>query len=206
VRTHVVFILDRSGSMSGRESDVIGGFNSLIKEQKALNFNDTVFITTVLFDGEYELLHNATLLEFVDTLTSEQYFPRGSTALLDAIGKTINILKSKINKKDKVLFFINTDGEENSSKEYNIGDIKRLISQQKEFGWKFVFLGAGIDAFSNGRKIGITWTYTYNNTDEGIQTTYGGMNAMTASLRSDSSGEWGSNFGDDVFESFVEEE
>ena len=128
--------------------DTIGGYNSYLEKERK---NDSI-ITTILFDDQYEVLHYRKNVKEVKNLTSKEYFVRGSTALYDAIGKTINKLDSEKND-EKVLFIITTDGEENSSVEYNRKDINKLI--KKHNNWEFIFLGANIDAYSEGAAIGI---------------------------------------------------
>ena len=158
--TELVFILDRSGSMGGLESDTIGGFNSMLKKQQAEP--GECRITTVLFDHEYEILHDRIDLKAVSPLTESEYFVRGTTALLDAIGKTIrkivNVRKRTAPdyRAEKVLFVITTDGMENASRNFSYSQIKSLIKQQKSrYGWEFVFLGADIDAVDVADRIGI---------------------------------------------------
>lgn len=156
--TELVVILDRSGSMQRLAEDTIGGFNSLIENQKKLEGKCTV--TTVLFDNKVEILYQGKNIKEVPTLTSKEYFARGSTALLDAIGITINETNSKISsmkeeKPNKVLVAITTDGLENSSNEYSYSSIKSLIEEKKKLGWDFIFLGANIDAIGEANKFGI---------------------------------------------------
>lgn len=143
----IVFLLDRSGSMAGIESDTIGGYNSYIRDNKDKN----VRVTTVLFDNRYELLHKRVNINEVNDLTHKEYFVRGSTALLDAIGKTIKYF-DKQNAK-KVMFVITTDGLENSSWRYNSKQIKEMILGHKN--WEFIYIGANIDSFEEGGNIGI---------------------------------------------------
>ena len=142
----VVFLLDRSGSMGGVVNDTIGGYNSYIEEQKDKNIK----VTTVLFDHEYEMLTNREDIKKVDKLDNKTYYVRGSTALLDAIGKTINYM-DKV--KNKVLFIITTDGLENDSHEFNKSQIKEMIEGHKD--WEFMYIGANIDSYSEGSSIGI---------------------------------------------------
>ena len=158
--TELVFILDRSGSMSGLESDTIGGFNSVLAKQKGEVGEAN--ITTVLFDDKYELLHDRYNLEKVPMITGKEYFVRGSTALLDAIGETIhkmgNIQKyaAEDNRAEKVMFVIITDGMENASVKYSYDHIKNMIERQKnKYGWEFIFLGANIDAIETAGRFGI---------------------------------------------------
>lgn len=158
--TELVVILDRSGSMQRLAEDTIGGFNSLIENQRKLEGKCTV--TTVLFDNKVEILYQGKNIKEVPTLTSKEYFARGSTALLDAIGITINETNSKISsmkekeKPNKVLVAITTDGLENSSNEYSYSSIKSLIEEKKKkLGWNFIFLGANIDAIGEANKFGI---------------------------------------------------
>ena len=135
-KMELIFILDKSGSMGGLESDTIGGFNSMLEKQKKAK-NRNTYVTTVLFDNEYKLLYSHTSISEVKPLTEKEYSPGGTTALLDAIGRTISQVKSeqaRLSSKDKakkVLFVIITDGMENASKEYNITTVKRLIETQK---------------------------------------------------------------------------
>lgn len=143
----VVFLLDRSGSMGGIEEDTIGGYNSYIKEQK----DKDIKITTVLFDDKYEMINNREDIKNIELLTKKTYYVRGSTALLDAIGKTINYM-DKV--KNKVLFIITTDGLENSSKEFSKEQIKEMIQGHKNF--EFMYIGANIDSYSEGSSIGIS--------------------------------------------------
>jgi len=158
--TELVFILDKSGSMSGLEDDTIGGFNSLLtKQQKEPG---QAIVTTVLFDDKYELLHDRISISGIRPITDKEYFIGGSTALLDAIGKTIikigNAQKytGEDQRASKVMFIITTDGMENASREYTIGKIRQLIERQKEkYGWEFLFLGANIDAVSTAAEFGI---------------------------------------------------
>jgi uncharacterized protein YegL len=159
--TELVFILDRSGSMEGLEKDTIGGFNGVIKKQKKEVGHAN--ITTVLFDDQYELLHDHYDLSEVDKITSKEYYVRGTTALLDAIGKTINKVKAAQkhtapnHQAEKVLFVIITDGMENASTEYTYKQIHKMVSHQKEkHGWEFLFLGANIDAVETGKRFGIS--------------------------------------------------
>lgn len=157
--TELVVILDRSGSMQRLAEDTIGGFNSLIENQRKLEGKCTV--TTVLFDNKVEILYQGKNIKEVPTLTSKEYFARGSTALLDAIGITINETNSRISsmkeeKPNKVLVAITTDGLENSSNEYSYSSIKSLIEEKKKkLGWDFIFLGANIDAIGEANKFGI---------------------------------------------------
>ena len=159
-RTEIVFILDRSGSMSGLEPDTIGGFNSLIARQQ--QEAGECRLTTVLFDDRYELLHDRVDLKKVRPITEREYWVRGSTALLDAIGRTIhhvgNTQKYALpqHRADKVLVVITTDGMENASREYDIGRIREMITRQQEkYGWEFLFLGANIDAVETAGRFGI---------------------------------------------------
>lgn len=147
IEMDIVFILDRSGSMSGIESDTIGGYNSYINNQKDKN----VLVTTVLFDNNYEMINNRKHISEVNKLTNKEYFVRGSTALLDAIGNTIKFMDKSINK--KVIFIITTDGYENASREYNKEQIKELIKGHSK--WEFIYVGANIDSYEEGRKLGI---------------------------------------------------
>lgn len=159
-KTEMVFILDKSGSMSGLEEDTIGGYNSMLKKQQ--KEEGDAIVTTVLFDNNYEIIHDRTDLKEIKALTEKEYFVGGSTSLLDAIGKTINkIIRATRNTKkeyqaDKVMFVIITDGMENSSEEYSYEKIKAMVEKQKErYKWEFVFLGANIDAISTAAKFGI---------------------------------------------------
>lgn len=147
----VVFLLDRSGSMAGLEQDTIGGYNSYLEKQRKNKMNTKV--TTVLFDNQYELLHNRVPIQEVKDITDKEYYVRGCTALLDAIGITITNLDRRV-KDNKVLFVITTDGLENASREYNKAKIKQLI--EKHPNWEFIYIGANIDSYSEGTSLGIS--------------------------------------------------
>ena len=170
----VVFLLDRSGSMGGIEKDTIGGYNSYIDSQRGKN----VKVTTVLFDDKYEILHNREDIDSIKKLTNKDYYVRGCTALLDAIGKTIREMEDK--NPNKVIFIITTDGYENASTKYNKSQIKELISVHKD--WKFMYIGADIDSYSEGRSLGIKDEFiaNYKKTDRGISKLY---NALTTASK-----------------------
>lgn len=166
-RTELVFILDRSGSMAGLESDTIGGYNAMLKKQQAQA--GEVRVTTVLFDDRIELLHDRLELAAVAPLTDKEYYARGCTALLDAIGSTIgkiaNVQRSVSEeyRADKVLFVITTDGYENASREFDADQVKRMVKERQEKdGWEFIFLGANIDAVSTAGRFGICADHAVN--------------------------------------------
>jgi uncharacterized protein YegL len=151
--TEVVFILDKSGSMAGLETDTIGGYNSMLNKQRKAE--GVAIVTTVLFNHQYELLHDRINVRGISPITESDYEVGGTTALLDAIGfsiqKIVNVQKhtSVDEQADKVLFVITTDGMENASREFTPDKIKNIIKHQKEkYGWDFIFLGANIDAIS----------------------------------------------------------
>lgn len=157
--TEIVFILDRSGSMSGLERDTIGGFNSFVEKQK--KEEGRALVTTVLFDTELSTIHDRVPLEKMEKLTEKEYYTGGCTALLDAIGTTVHHIGEihryarEEDRPQKTIFVITTDGEENSSREYTYPKIKKLIGKKKEEGWEFIFLGANIDAISTAGRMGI---------------------------------------------------
>ena len=158
--TEVVFILDRSGSMSGLEADTIGGFNSLIEKQK--KEEGEALISAVLFDDKIEVLYDRVPVGKVEPMTDRQYYVRGCTALLDAVGGAIHHI-SQVHKyareedrPEKTLFVITTDGLENASRRYSYRDVKEMVELEKEkYGWEFLFLGANIDAVAEARRFGI---------------------------------------------------
>jgi len=156
--TELVFVLDRSGSMAGKESDVVGGYNAFLVKQ--MEEPGETMVTTALFNDRYALLFNGTPATRA-RLDPRQYEPEGTTALLDAVGKTIMDVSSRIVKTPEylrprdVIFVITTDGLENASREYGRSQIKELIEHQKLcYGWKFIFLGADIDAYGEGAGLG----------------------------------------------------
>lgn len=158
--TELVFILDRSGSMCGLEQDTIGGFNSMLEKQK--QEEGEAYVSTVLFDNVSEVIHDRVNLQSVPALTEKEYYVRGSTALLDAVGKAIhhigNIHKyaRQEDRPQKTLFVITTDGMENASREYTYDRVKAMIQRQTEkYGWEFIFLGANIDAAKEAARFGI---------------------------------------------------
>ena len=158
--TEIVFILDRSGSMSGLEADTIGGFNSMIKKQK--KEDGRAYVTTVLFDTHMQRLHDRLDIQSVPKMTERDYVPGGCTALLDAVGDTIRHI-AHIHKysrpedvPEKTIVVITTDGMENASKKYSRERVKELIEhEQNKYGWEFIFMGANIDAAETAEGIGI---------------------------------------------------
>ena len=158
--TELVFILDRSGSMSGLESDTVGGFNSMIEKQK--KEDGECYVSTVLFDNVSEVLHDRVRLSEIRPMTDREYTVRGCTALLDAIGGAIHHI-GNIHKyarpedvPEHTMFIITTDGLENASHRYDSEQVKRMIERQKEkYGWEFLFIGANIDAVETARSYGI---------------------------------------------------
>ncbi len=191
-KTHIISILDRSGSMANIISDSIGGFNTFLKQQKELP--DDATITIVLFDDEYEVLYSNVNIKNVDLLTDKIWTPRGTTALYDAIGKTINSEKIKLNKlkdeaPDKVLVCIVTDGMENASREFRLDDIKKMIKDCENDNWNFIYLAANQDAFSVGRSFGISGgnTFTYTADIDGVKNVMDLLGQTTSLYRSMSS-------------------
>lgn len=189
--TEMVFILDRSGSMSRLTSDTIGGFNSMIEKQKTED--GEAFVTTVLFDDNYELLHDHIDIQKIESITSRDYYARGCTALLDAVGKTINSIGSRLSatpeeeRPEKVIFVITTDGEENASREFTRQTVKDMIEhQQNKYSWTFMFLGANIDAVSEARSLGIDSGYakTFTAMSAGVDSVYTAAGDAMSSLRS----------------------
>lgn len=188
--TELVMILDRSGSMAGLEKDTIGGYNSMLEKQRAEE-GDCV-ITTVLFDHCYELLHDRIDIRAVKNITEKEYYVCGSTALVDAIGKTIdkivNVQKNTAEdyRAEKVLFVIITDGEENSSRRYSLGQVKEMIEHQKKrYGWEFLFLGANIDAVATAGSFGIQAdnAVDYVADDEGTALNFSVMTEVVSGFR-----------------------
>lgn len=158
--TEIIFILDRSGSMHHLESDTIGGYNSFLEKQKSEE--GEAVVTTVLFDDKYEVLHNRVDIKEVQPITNKEYFARGSTALLDAVGKTIKEAEhrqkftAEAETPGKTIVVIITDGMENASQEYNLDTVKKMVTaQQEKHGWEFIFLGANIDAVKTAGGFGI---------------------------------------------------
>lgn len=176
--TEIIFLLDRSGSMGGLETDTIGGFNAFIEKQRQME--GKTIVTTVLFDDQYKLLWGGTDAENVK-LTEKEYYVRGYTALLDAVGKTILDVGYRLSntseeqRPGKVIFVITTDGLENASREFTYDKVRELIRhQQEKYSWEFVFLGANIDAAKEAGSIGISETNAYNfkASEQGIKEMY----------------------------------
>lgn len=179
-RINVVFILDRSGSMQNCVSDTIGSYNSYLKKERKNNS----LITTILFDDEYEILHYRKNVNEVKNITEKEYYPRGCTALYDAIGKTINKLDHEVNN-EKVLFVIITDGLENASKEYNKNKITEMIKNHNN--WEFIYLGANIDSYAEGESIGISKNRIANfkKSKKGIKEVFKSMSFLSNAMACD---------------------
>ena len=189
-KTELVFILDKSGSMSGLESDTIGGFNSMIEKQK--KGDGEAFVTTVLFSDDKEIIHDRIPIAEVPKMTDREYFVGGCTALIDAVGDTIEQI-STIHKyarpedvPEHVMFVITTDGMENASHRFKAEDVRKMIEQKKEEGWEFLFLGANIDAVETAATYGISEDYaaTYCCDSAGTELNYEALSDAITSVRS----------------------
>lgn len=174
----LIFLIDKSGSMYGSEEDIVGGFNSFVAKEKSKEFDTKV--TTILFDHEYKVLYKRKPVHDVRELTREDYQVRGSTALLDAIGRTIVDFDKEIT--NKVLFVIMTDGMENSSVEFSKSQIKNMINNH---GWEFIFIGADIDSYKESANIGIekSRTANYKKSKEGFERLYCSVADATDHMR-----------------------
>lgn len=187
--TEIVYILDRSGSMEGLEADTIGGFNSMMEKQKETG--EKAIVSTVLFDHEIEVLHDRVPIEKVEKMTDRQYFVRGCTALLDAVGLAIrhigNLHKElkKEERPEKTIFVITTDGMENASRIYNYEKVQKMVKrQQKKYGWEFIFIGANIDAYEEAQRFGILKEHAVNYVHDSVGTAnvYAGVSMAVCSV------------------------
>lgn len=189
--TEIIFIIDKSGSMAHLAGDTIGGFNGFIESQKALEGKAT--LTTVLFDTTWKILHDGIDIHEVKAMTSMDYIAGGGTAMLDAIGEIINRVQDRhdelgAEKPEEVLFVITTDGEENSSRTFNKTQIEKMIKHQTNgHGWKFMFLGANMDAVKEAESIGISKNFAtnYDYCAQGVCDTFTTLNCVTTSARCD---------------------
>lgn len=184
--SELVFILDRSGSMSGLEKDTIGGFNSLIQKQR--KEKGKCYVSCVLFDDVQEVIYDRVPLNEVKKMTQKQYYARGCTALLDAMGGAIhhigNVHKYSKEEIGKILFIIITDGLENSSKRYTYVTIKQMVERQKEkYGWEFIFIGANMDVIQEANKFGIDQAVRYACDEEGTALNYSVLSENIIKMR-----------------------
>ena len=188
--TELVFILDRSGSMAGLEKDTIGGFNSMIEKQK--REAGEAYVSTILFDNHREVIHDRVNIQKIEPMTQEQYYVRGSTALLDAVGKSIRHIANvhkyarEEDRPEKTLFIITTDGMENASHEYTYERLRKIIKRQKEtYGWEFIFLGANIDAAKEAARFGIdeSRAANYHADSVGTAVIYEAMSEAVCNIR-----------------------
>jgi len=188
--TEVVFILDRSGSMRGLEADTIGGFNSMVEKQR--KEEGEALVSVVLFDDQVEIPYDRVPVDKVETMTDSQYYVRGCTALLDAIGGAVHHI-AKLHKNlpenevpEKTLFIITTDGMENASRRYGAQQVKDMIQRQKErYGWEFLFLAANIDAVEAAEHIGISRSRAanYRADEAGTERMFGAMSKAVSAMR-----------------------
>lgn len=187
--TEIVFVIDNSGSMAHLAGDTIGGFNGFIESQKALDGKAT--LTTVLFNSTWKILHDGVDIKEVKPLTKADYTVGGMTAMLDAIGEVINKVQDRhdelgVEKPEEVLFVITTDGEENSSRTFKKSQIEKMIKHQTNgHGWKFMFLGANMDAVKEAESIGIdsSRSVNYAYSSKGVDAVYATMDCMTSAIR-----------------------
>lgn len=188
--TEIVFILDRSGSMSGLEADTIGGYNSLMERQK--KEEGEAYISTVLFDDTCEVLYDRVNLDKIKPMTEKEYYVRGCTALLDALGGAIHHIGNvhkyarEEDRPEKTLFIITTDGQENASHQYTYEKVKHMVERQKEkFGWEFLFLGANIDAIAEAGRFGIKAdrAVNYNCDSMGTEVNFKALSKAVSSVR-----------------------
>ena len=188
--TEIVFILDRSGSMAGLEQDTIGGFNAMIEKQK--KEPGEAYVSTVLFDNVSEVIHDRVDIQKIAPMTDRDYYVRGCTALLDAVGKAIhhigNIHKyaREEDRPEKTLFIITTDGMENASRQYTYDRLKAMIERQKErYGWEFIFLGANIDSAKEAARFGIDQDCVadYHADSTGTAVIYEAMSEVVCNVR-----------------------
>lgn len=183
----IVFVMDRSGSMAGSEEETISGFNSVLSDQK--NEDGKANLTTVLFDNGYELLHDALDIYEAVPITTKEYFVKGSTALLDAVGKTIRLLDERIKNcldgRPDVLVIIITDGHENASHEFNADTIRHMITEKQAEGWTFIYLGADITDFHDAERIGINTDRQYSYNKSVQKDVYKNMSGSISSFRKD---------------------
>ena len=189
--TEIVFILDRSGSMAGLEDDTIGGFNSMIQKQKGEP--GEAFVSTVLFDNISEVIHDRVDVQKIEPMTRKEYYVRGCTALLDAVGGAIHHIGNvhkyarEEDRPEKTLFVITTDGMENASRKHSYEKLKAMIERQKEkYGWEFLFLGANIDAAKEAARFGIDAdrAANYHADSEGTNVIYETVNEAICHVRS----------------------
>lgn len=187
--SEVVFIIDRSGSMSGLESDTIGGFNSMLAKQKKLD--GKAYVSTVLFNHESEVVHDRVDISRVKEMTSRDYFVGGCTALIDALGGAIKhteMIHRYVREEDvpeHTMFVIITDGYENASSKFSSSEVKALVEQKKELGWEFLFLGANIDAVETARTYGISEdrAVDYQCDSEGTQVNFAAVSDAVCAMR-----------------------
>ena len=188
--TELVFILDRSGSMAGLEGDTIGGFNAMIEKQK--KEPGEAVVSTVLFDNENEVIHDRVDIQKIEPMTDREYYVRGCTALLDAVGGAIHHIGNvhkyarEEDRPEKTLFVITTDGMENASRKYTYDRLKAMIQRQKEkYGWEFIFLGANIDAAKEAARFGIDAdrTANYHADHEGTAVIYEAVSEAVCNVR-----------------------
>lgn len=188
--TELVFILDRSGSMAGLEDDTIGGFNAMLEKQKGEP--GEAIVSTVLFDNHSQVIHDRLPLDRVNALTRKEYYVRGCTALLDAVGGAVHHIGNvhkyarEEDRPERTLFVITTDGMENASRQYDYRRVKAMIQRQKErYGWEFLFLGANIDAVREADRFGITAerAANYHADHQGTEVIYGAVSEAVCSFR-----------------------
>ena len=187
--TEIVYILDRSGSMGGLEADTIGGFNSMMEKQKKTG--EKAVVSTVLFDDECEVLHDRISIDRVENMTDEDYYVRGCTALLDAVGGAIHHIGNvhkyarPEDRPEKTIFVITTDGMENASSHYSYDKVQKMVKrQQKKYGWEFIFIGANIDAYAEAQRFGIRKDRAVNYVcdDIGTANVYAGVSKAVCSV------------------------
>ena len=187
--TEIIYILDRSGSMGGLESDTIGGFNSMMEQQKKTG--EKAVVSTVLFDDVCEVIHDRVPIEKIEKMTDKQYYVRGCTALLDAVGGAIHHIGNvhkyarEEDRPEKTIVVITTDGMENASCKYSRDKIEKMVKrQQKKYGWEFIFIGANIDAYAEAQKYGIRKDRAVNYVcdDIGTANVYAGVSKAVCSV------------------------